>query len=132
MVHLGAYAQDLGYSEAQGVTLVSLIGLGSLLGRFTVGRFRGRRFQGQGPPFQWSAQQGVGLGISNGAKRPPAAGTRVSTSSPPRRSGRTWPRVTTSVASSAGEPPSTVTRSIAEPASNSATVTVPASARAPG
>jgi MFS family permease len=37
MVHLGPYAQDLGYSAAQGVTLVSLIGLGSLLGRFTVG-----------------------------------------------------------------------------------------------
>jgi MFS family permease len=42
MVHLGAYAQDLGYSEAQGVTLVSLIGLGSLLGRFTVGPFADR------------------------------------------------------------------------------------------
>lgn len=37
MVHLGPYAQDAGYSEAQGVTLVSLIGLGSLVGRFTVG-----------------------------------------------------------------------------------------------
>jgi MFS family permease len=37
MVHLGPYAQDAGYSAAQGVTLVSLIGLGSLLGRFTVG-----------------------------------------------------------------------------------------------
>jgi MFS family permease len=37
MVHLGPYAQDLGYSAAQGVTLVSLIGLGSLLGRFTIG-----------------------------------------------------------------------------------------------
>ena len=35
MVHLSPYAQDAGYSEAQGVTLVSLIGLGSLLGRFT-------------------------------------------------------------------------------------------------
>jgi len=42
MVHLGAYAQDLGYSEAQGVTLVSLIGLGSLLGRFTIGPFADR------------------------------------------------------------------------------------------
>lgn len=42
MVHLGAYAQDLGYSEAQGVVLVSLIGLGSLLGRFTVGPFADR------------------------------------------------------------------------------------------
>ena len=37
MVHLSPYAQDAGYSEAQGVALVSLIGLGSLLGRFTVG-----------------------------------------------------------------------------------------------
>ena len=37
MVHLGPFAQDAGYSEAQGVTLVSLIGLGSLLGRFTIG-----------------------------------------------------------------------------------------------
>ena len=37
MVHLSAYAQDAGYSEAEGVLLVSLIGLGSLLGRFTVG-----------------------------------------------------------------------------------------------
>ena len=37
MVHLGPYARDAGYSEAQGVTLVSLIGVGSLLGRFTIG-----------------------------------------------------------------------------------------------
>jgi MFS family permease len=37
MVHLGPYALDAGYSEAQGVALVSLIGLGSLLGRFTIG-----------------------------------------------------------------------------------------------
>jgi len=37
MVHLGRYAVDAGYSQAQGVTLVSLIGLGSLLGRFTIG-----------------------------------------------------------------------------------------------
>jgi MFS family permease len=37
MVHLGPYARDLGYSEAQGVALVSFIGLGSLIGRFTVG-----------------------------------------------------------------------------------------------
>ena len=42
MVHLGPYAQDIGYTEAQGVTLVSLIGLGSLLGRFTVGPFADR------------------------------------------------------------------------------------------
>ncbi|HYL91001.1 MAG TPA: MFS transporter [Burkholderiales bacterium] len=37
MVHLGPYARDAGYSETQGVTLVSLIGVGSLLGRFTIG-----------------------------------------------------------------------------------------------
>ena len=37
MVHLVPYAQDAGYSEAQGVTLVSLVGLGSLIGRFGVG-----------------------------------------------------------------------------------------------
>src|SRR5436190_12443477 len=37
MVHLSPYAQDAGYSEAQGVLLVSLIGLGSLFGRFTIG-----------------------------------------------------------------------------------------------
>jgi MFS family permease len=42
MVHLGPYAQDLGYSEAQGVALVSLIGVGSLLGRFTIGPFADR------------------------------------------------------------------------------------------
>jgi MFS family permease len=37
MVHLGPYATDAGYSEAQGVALVSLIGVGSLVGRFTIG-----------------------------------------------------------------------------------------------
>lgn len=37
MVHLGPYAVDAGYTAAQGVALVSLIGLGSLLGRFTIG-----------------------------------------------------------------------------------------------
>lgn len=42
MVHLGPYAQDAGYSQAEGVTLVSLIGLGSLVGRFTVGPFADR------------------------------------------------------------------------------------------
>ena len=42
MVHLMPYAVDLGYSEAQGVALVSLIGLGSLLGRFMVGAFADR------------------------------------------------------------------------------------------
>jgi MFS family permease len=42
MVHLGPYAVDAGLSAAQGVTLVSLIGVGSLLGRFTVGPFADR------------------------------------------------------------------------------------------
>jgi OFA family oxalate/formate antiporter-like MFS transporter len=37
MVHLGPYATDAGYTEAQGVALVSLIGVGSLVGRFAVG-----------------------------------------------------------------------------------------------
>ena len=37
MVHLSPYAIDAGYTAAQGVTLVSLIGLGSLLGRFMIG-----------------------------------------------------------------------------------------------
>ena len=37
MVHLGPYAVDAGYTAGQGVALVSLIGLGSLLGRFTIG-----------------------------------------------------------------------------------------------
>jgi MFS transporter, OFA family, oxalate/formate antiporter len=37
MVHLGPYAVDAGHSAAQGVTLVSLIGLGSLVGRFAIG-----------------------------------------------------------------------------------------------
>jgi len=42
MVHLGPYAQDAGFTAAQGVTLVSLIGLGSLVGRFTIGGFADR------------------------------------------------------------------------------------------
>ncbi len=42
MVHLGPFAQDAGLSAAQGGTLVSLIGLGSLLGRFTIGPFADR------------------------------------------------------------------------------------------
>jgi MFS family permease len=37
MVHLGPYATDAGYTEAQGVALVSLIGAGSLVGRFAIG-----------------------------------------------------------------------------------------------
>jgi MFS family permease len=42
MVHLAPYAADAGYGEAQGVVLVSLIGLGSLLGRFGIGGFADR------------------------------------------------------------------------------------------
>jgi MFS family permease len=42
MVHLASYAQDAGYSRAEGVALVSLIGLGSLLGRFTIGALADR------------------------------------------------------------------------------------------
>jgi len=42
MVHLASYAQDRGYTEAQGVALVSLIGLGSLVGRFTIGALADR------------------------------------------------------------------------------------------
>jgi OFA family oxalate/formate antiporter-like MFS transporter len=57
MVHLASYAQDAGYSEAQGVALVSLIGLGSLLGRFTIGGVADRF--GRVPSF---AVMYVGLG----------------------------------------------------------------------
>jgi MFS family permease len=42
MVHLGPYAVDAGFSEAQGVALVSLIGVGSLVGRFAIGGFADR------------------------------------------------------------------------------------------
>jgi MFS family permease len=42
MVHLGPYAQDAGYSQAEGVALVSLIGVGSLAGRFAVAPFADR------------------------------------------------------------------------------------------
>ena len=42
MVHLASYAQDAGYSRAEGVALVSLIGLGSLAGRFTIGALADR------------------------------------------------------------------------------------------
>ena len=42
MVHLTPYATDAGFTEAQGVMLVSLIGLGSLLGRFGIGGFADR------------------------------------------------------------------------------------------
>lgn len=37
MVHLAPYATDLGHPEGAGVMLVSLIGLGSLIGRFSIG-----------------------------------------------------------------------------------------------
>jgi len=37
MVHLAPYATDLGHPESAGVMLVSLIGLGSLIGRFGIG-----------------------------------------------------------------------------------------------
>ena len=37
MVHLVSYAQDAGLGMARGVTLVSLLGLGSLVGRFAIG-----------------------------------------------------------------------------------------------
>ena len=37
MVHLAPYASDLGHPESEGVLLISLIGLGSLLGRFGIG-----------------------------------------------------------------------------------------------
>lgn len=42
MVHLVPYALDVGLSEAQGVSLVSLLGLGSIAGRFVVGPFADR------------------------------------------------------------------------------------------
>ena len=58
MVHLSPYAQDAGYTEAQGVTLVSLIGLGSLVGRFTVGGIADRL--GRMPSL---AAMYVGLGV---------------------------------------------------------------------
>lgn len=37
LVHIGPYAVDAGHPESFGVLLVSLIGLGSLIGRFAVG-----------------------------------------------------------------------------------------------
>lgn len=42
MVHLAPYATDLGHPEAAGVMLVSLIGLGSLIGRFLIGNLADR------------------------------------------------------------------------------------------
>jgi len=58
MVHLGPFAQDLGFSEAQGVALVSLIGLGSLAGRFTVGPFADRMGR---KPSLLAAYAGLGI-----------------------------------------------------------------------
>src|SRR5262249_19735742 len=37
LVHIGPYAVDAGHPESFGVLLVSLIGLGSLVGRFAIG-----------------------------------------------------------------------------------------------
>lgn len=42
LVHLGPYAVDAGHPESFGVLLVSLIGLGSLAGRFAIGAFADR------------------------------------------------------------------------------------------
>ena len=42
MVHMTPYARDAGMSEAAAVSLVSLIGLGSLAGRFAIGWFADR------------------------------------------------------------------------------------------
>ena len=56
MVHLVPYALDAGLSEAQGVSLVSLLGLGSLLGRFFVGGLADRLGH-------MRALVGVGLGL---------------------------------------------------------------------
>jgi MFS family permease len=47
MVHLVPYAQDVGHTEAQGVALVSLLGLGSLLGRFAMGPLADRLGHGR-------------------------------------------------------------------------------------
>ncbi|MDX1374704.1 MAG: MFS transporter [Burkholderiales bacterium] len=58
MVHLATYAQDAGYSAAEGVALVSPIGLGSLLGRFTIGGIADR--VGRMPSF---AVMYFGLGL---------------------------------------------------------------------
>jgi predicted MFS family arabinose efflux permease len=54
MVHLAPYATDLGYSEATGVLLVSLIGLGSLLGRFGIGGLADRMGRIQSLAFMYA------------------------------------------------------------------------------
>lgn len=76
MVHLAPYATDLGHPEAAGVMLVSLIGLGSLLGRFAVGgladrigrlRSTGLMYAGLGVSFVvwWQSQSLWGLGTAS-------------------------------------------------------------------
>jgi predicted MFS family arabinose efflux permease len=42
LVHIGPYAMDAGHPESVAVLLVSLIGLGSLVGRFGIGFVTGR------------------------------------------------------------------------------------------
>jgi len=42
LVHIGPYAVDAGHSESVAVLLVSLIGLGSLAGRFAIGSIADR------------------------------------------------------------------------------------------
>lgn len=42
LVHIGPYAVDAGHSESFGVLLASLIGLGSLIGRFAIGTIADR------------------------------------------------------------------------------------------
>ncbi len=57
-VHLPAYAQDQGLSRDQGVWLVGLIGIGSMLGRFLLGPVADR--VGRGPAFA-AAMFGSGI-----------------------------------------------------------------------
>ncbi len=59
MVHLAPYASDHGHSETAGVMLVSLIGLGSLLGRFTIGGLADRMGR-----LRATALMYAGLGVS--------------------------------------------------------------------
>lgn len=54
MVHLAPYATDLGHSESAGVMLVSLIGLGSLLGRFGIGGLADRMGRLQALAFMYA------------------------------------------------------------------------------
>lgn len=59
MVHLAPYASDLGHPESAGVLLVSLIGLGSLLGRFTIGGLADRMGRVRSTALMYA-----GLGVS--------------------------------------------------------------------